>query len=153
MPRQSQYKPINPNKYAGNLLTIVARSNLERSVFKFLDTNSSVKRWSSEEVVVKYWSPVDDRERRYFIDLYVELIDGTKLLVEIKPQSQTSPPSPPKKATPQNIERFRGEQATWITNRCKWKAAEDYAFSIGARFVVWTESSMLAMGIPGFRRR
>lgn len=152
MPRQSQFHPTRPEKYCGKLNCIVARSGLERSIFKYLDTNSAVKKWSSEEHIVRYWSPVDHNEHRYFIDLYVELVDGTKLLVEVKPQSQTMHPTLPKRTTQIALERYTNELKTFSINKAKWAAAEKYARMIGARFVVWSESSMLRMGVPGFKK-
>lgn len=149
MPRKSRYVPINTSKYCGKINSIIARSSLERAAFRFLDTNSNVVRWSSEQVVIPYVCATDGKPHRYFIDLYVELTDGSKLLVEIKPSGQTVAPMPIPNMTPKQAERFRAEQMTWLKNASKWKAAETYAAQRKAKFVIWTEKHLTMMGIRG----
>ena len=39
----------------------------------FLDSDPRIIEWSSEEIVVPYISPVDNRTHRYFVDFYVKM--------------------------------------------------------------------------------
>ena len=107
-----------------------------------LDDNINVLRWASEEVIIPYISPVDNRPHRYFPDFYVEAKnpDGTikKMLLEVKPKAQTKPPSVPKRKT----KRYITEVMTWGVNEAKWKAAENYANDRGWEFIVLTENHL-----------
>jgi len=57
-----------------------------------LDKDPSIVEWSSEEHVIPYRSPIDNRMHRYFVDFYIKkkMPDGkTRVaLIEIKPKAQ-----------------------------------------------------------------
>ena len=92
--RQGIFTPTNPDKFIGS--KAVYRSGLELKFFRFCDNNDNVKKWGSENVIVPYISPLDHRAHRYFVDNYIEILEGNKLkkyLVEIKPSKQTKPPT------------------------------------------------------------
>jgi hypothetical protein len=59
-------------------------------------------------------------------------------LIEIKPESQTLPPVPPKKKT----KRFIQEVMTYGKNQAKWKAATEYAKDRGWEFMILTEKHL-----------
>ena len=67
------FKPKNPSKYKGNPDNIIYRSSWERQVMKWLDENTNVIEWQSEEVAVPYISPVDNRYHRYFPDFIAKM--------------------------------------------------------------------------------
>lgn len=136
------YRPKNIAKYAGDHKNVVYRSLWERNVFRWCDENSQVISWSSEEVVIPYYYPLDKKYHRYFVDIKYTTAQGT-YLVEIKPKSQTLPPKKPSRQT----KRFLAEAHTYVKNQCKWKAAEEYAKDRGWHFVIWTEDVIKAMGI------
>ena len=53
----------------------------------WLDNNDSIIEWGSEELVIPYRSPVDNRVHRYFPDFYVKVKqkdDTIKVMVFIK---------------------------------------------------------------------
>ena len=108
------------------------------------DTNLNVVRWSSEEVVIPYISPLDNRPHRYFVDFYVEAIgrDGQirKLLLEVKPDAQTQEP---KKQT-RKTKRYITEVMTWGVNQAKWKAAKEYCQEKGWEFQLITEKELFS---------
>ena len=87
-----RWTPKNPQKYAGNANDIWARSSWERLVMQWLDMNDSVIHWSSEELIIKYLSPVDNRVHRYFPDFIVKVKkkDGlvATYVLEVKPEHQ-----------------------------------------------------------------
>lgn len=136
------YKIKKPEKYVGNPDAVTYRSLWERACFVWAERNPDVVRWSSEEVVVPYYDEASKRQRRYFIDLQIEFKDGTKVLVEIKPHKQTKPPRKGKNRT-----RYLEESLTYVTNVCKWKAADAFAKSKGWKFDIWDEKKLKAMGI------
>lgn len=136
----------NKAKYRGsNPDNIVARSSWEKACMKFFDNSSMVVSWSSESVVVRYFSLIDQRDHRYFIDFAVELASGKKLLIEVKPEAQTRPPKPP--SSGRMTKSFKNAQDTYAVNVCKWKAAIKYAEMNGWEFAIWTESTLKKMGI------
>ena len=141
-PEKSFYTPINPQKYVGDPTKIIARSNLERRFFKIIDTNSSFKKWSSETFFVPYLSPIDGKMHRYFVDLFVEMSNGKKLIIEIKPDSQTRQPTPPKNKTGKSAKRFLNEMATWQINEAKWIYAHEWAKERGLEFMIITEKNI-----------
>jgi hypothetical protein len=106
------------------------------------DTNKSVISWGSEEVVIPYVSPIDNRMHRYFVDFYVEAYDnsGKKqiYLLEVKPKGQTQEPVPSKRKT----KRYINEVFTWGVNQAKWKAAEEYCNNKGWTFRLITEADL-----------
>ena len=134
-----KYKPIHPEKYIGDPTNIVMRSSWETKFALWCDKNSSVLSWNSEETVVPYVSPVDNRAHRYFIDFKIKIQtkDGSikTYLVEVKPDAQTRPPVPPSRKT----RRYIQEVMTWGVNEAKWKAATTYANDRQWDFIILTE--------------
>ena len=120
----------------------------ERNVFKWCDENPNVKQWVSEEIVIPYYYEADKRYHRYYPDIKIVFEDKT-LLVEIKPESQTAPPTGPKRT-----KRYIAEGFTYVKNMNKWKAANAYCKDRGWEFQIWTEKTLkemglLAKGMPG----
>ena len=139
---QGKYKVKNRDKYEGNPDTVVYRSGWERSCFLWADKTPQVVKWSSEEVIIPYLSEVDQRYHRYFMDLKLTMESGQVVLVEIKPESQTKPPTGNKRT-----KRYISEGLTYVTNKCKWTAAQEYAADRGWTFEIWTEKHLQAKGI------
>ena len=67
MSYKGKYKPKNPQKYLGNPTKITYRSLWERRFMVFCDGNKSVLSWGSEEVVVPYKSPIDNKYHKYLL--------------------------------------------------------------------------------------
>jgi len=103
-----------------------------------LDSSKDVKRWSSEEVIIPYTSPVDNRFHRYFPDFWIEKTDGSQVIIEIKPYAQTLPP----KSNGKQSRAFLKEVKTYVVNDAKWKAAERYCAARGWTFEKLTEKDM-----------
>lgn len=147
MAYKGRYKPINVSKYAGDPTNITYRSGLERSVMRYFDLHKDVISWNSEEVIVPYRSPVDNRVHRYFVDFWVKMVDVngnvSQLLIEVKPLAQCKPPV----AKARKTRRYLAEVRTWGVNTAKWAAAKAYADARGWRFVIMTEKEI--NGITG----
>ena len=73
MAYKGRYKPNRPEKYIGNPTSVIYRSLLERRFMVYCDTSKNILEWGSEEVVVPYKSPVDNRMHRYYVDFIVRL--------------------------------------------------------------------------------
>jgi hypothetical protein len=142
MAYSGKYTPKNPQKYKGNPNNIIWRSTWELRMLKFLDSNPSIIEWGSEEVVIPYVSPLDNKVHRYFVDFYVKVRSksGTinKFLIEVKPFNQTIPPKKPKRLT----ESYRSSVATYLVNGAKWEAAKRWAEERGMSFFIFTENEL-----------
>lgn len=139
MYHKSKYTPLHPEKYTGDPTNIIMRSSWERKFAVWCDNNPAILKWNSEETIVPYVCPTDNRWHRYFIDFRIQLRDksGTlkTYLVEIKPDKQTRPPEVPSRRT----KRFLIEAATYVKNEAKWKAATQFARDRGWEFIILTE--------------
>ena len=130
MSYKGKFKPKNRLKYKGDHTAITYRSLWELRFMRYLDTTPSVLKWSSEEIVIPYRSPIDGRRHRYFPDFWVRVKTSEGLvkesLIEVKPKAQCSPPkgAPPKDRRKRG--RFIREVKTWGVNEAKWKAAKAY---------------------------
>ena len=140
---KGKFKPLNPEKYKGNVNNIVARSSWETKAFIWCDTNPNVVKWGSEEIVIPYISPLDGEFHRYFVDLYMEIKDVNgnrkKFLVEIKPKRFTQKPAVPKRKT----KRFLQEAMQYAVNEAKWQAAEKVCKKNGMEFIILTEDQLM----------
>ncbi|NDB60568.1 head completion protein [bacterium] len=140
--KQGRFIPKNPKKYLGDPTNIIYRSGWEKRVMEYLDEQSGITAWSSEEVVIPYISPIDNRPHRYFVDFYVEATgtagDKRKMLLEVKPLAQAQEPKKQSRKT----KRYITEVMTWGVNQAKWKAAEEYCLDRGWEFKVITEKEL-----------
>ena len=136
---QGRYKLHHPEKYQGDSTDVVYRSSWEFRLNRFLDLNPAVVKWSSEELVIPYWSQADNKMRRYFVDYVVQVKGASGLiktfLVEVKPHSQTLPPKRGKKRE----KTYLRECYDYQVNQDKWEAARDYAKKHGMEFMIFTE--------------
>lgn len=109
----------------------------------FFDTNPNILKWNSEEVVVQYVSPIDNKVHRYFIDFYIEFIDKSgqvkKQLIEVKPSTQVVPP---KQTRGKKKERYAIEMATYLINCAKWQAAQKFCEGTEVTFKLLTEKEI-----------
>jgi hypothetical protein len=140
---KGSFTPKNLSKYKGNPDRITYRSSWERDVMVFLDESPKVKKWNSEEFVVRYYYEVDKKYHKYYVDFWVNWDSGQTTLIEVKPKKQAMPP---KTKNPKSKSSLN-EAFTYIKNRNKWDAAEKVAKDNGYRFVIWTEDELEKMGI------
>jgi hypothetical protein len=141
MAYRGRFYPKHPLKYKGDPNKIIYRSSWEVRVMKYLDENDGVVWWASEEMNVKYISPVDGRVHRYFPDFIVKVRrkdnSSTIFMLEVKPEAQTKLRQP-KRVTKQYI----NEAATYAVNQAKWKYAEEFCKDHGWVFRVVTEKDL-----------
>ena len=129
MSYKGKFKPKNPKKYKGNPTNIIYRSLLERRFMVYLDSTPAVLKWSSEEIIIPYVSPIDNRVHRYFPDFYMKYKNKDAVivedLIEIKPSKYCKPPDPKRKLTKtgRTSKRYLKEVNTYIINDAKWQQA------------------------------
>jgi hypothetical protein len=138
---QGRYRLINARKYKGARGNIQYRSSWELKMMKYLDTTESVLEWNSEEIIIPYLSPLDNRFHRYFTDFYAKIKDSSgnvvKYVIEVKPRSQRKPPRKSK-----NSIKYIKEVKTYAVNQAKWKAAELWCKKYGYTFRVLDETDL-----------
>jgi len=134
------YKPSK--KYKGNSDSVIYRSLLELATFIWLDSNPRVLAWSSEETIINYICPTDNKNHRYFPDLKI-WYDKKVLIVEIKPRRQLSPPKQKKR----NSKRYLAEVKTYFKNKAKWEAAIEFCKDRNYIFEIWTEDVLKSLGV------
>lgn len=121
---KGKFRPTFPNKYVGNPDNIWFRSLWELKLFQYLDVNSAVLQWSSEELAIPYISPADGKVHRYFPDVVMKARtrngDIKTFMIEVKPKKQTAMP----------------------INEAKFAAATNYCEKIGWEFRIITENEL-----------
>lgn len=142
MAYSGKFVPKNPDKYTGNVSTIIYRSLWEFKLMKYLDAHDEIVRWASEEIIIPYRSPIDRRMHRYFPDFWVEKKSGEQLVIEVKPKQQLKPPKKPKRQT----QRYLREMHTFAVNQRKFEVAEEFCRNRGMKFVIFTQDELGIIG-------
>ena len=142
MSYKGKYQPSYPKKYKGDPTNIIYRSLWERRFMIYCDTNEKILEWVSEEIIVPYRSPVDNRYHRYFPDFYVKVKDKNgkikKMIIEIKPYKQCIEPKVQKRKT----KAYIYEVVEYAKNQAKWEAAKEWCLDRGYEFKVLTENEL-----------
>jgi|TARA_Y100000033_G_scaffold47654_1_gene53488 hypothetical protein len=142
MSYKGKYQPSYPKKYKGDHKNIVYRSLWERKFMVYCDKNENILEWGSEEVVVPYRSPIDNRYHRYFPDFYIKVKESTgkvtKMIIEIKPYKQCVEPKVQKRKT----RGYIYEVMEYAKNQAKWEAAKEWCLDRGYQFKVLTENEL-----------
>jgi len=134
------FTPRNPQKYKGDATNIVYRSSWELRVMKYLDENSAVVWWASEELFIPYKSPIDQKVHRYFPDFIARIRQANKeitMVIEVKPFKQTQKPIQKRRT-----QKFLQEVATYAINQEKWRAADLFCKEHGWQFKIITEKEL-----------
>ena len=120
-PYQGIFKPLNPQKYKGNVNNIIYRG--------------------SEEIAISYRS-VDNRPHRYYPDFYMKVRQSNgsfkKFIVEIKPKKQTRKPKAPLRIT----RTYKNALITYERNRRKWSTAYAWCIKRNMKFLILTEDHL-----------
>ena len=142
MSYKGKYQPSHPKKYKGDPTNIIYRSLWERKFMVYCDKNENILEWGSEEIIVPYRSPLDNRYHRYFPDFYIKVRESTgkikKMIIEIKPFKQCIEPKVQKRKT----KGYIYEVVEYAKNQAKWKAAEEWCLDRGYEFKVLTENEL-----------
>ena len=142
MSYKGKYQPSYPKKYKGDPRNIIYRSLWERKFMVYCDKNENILEWGSEEVVVPYHSPIDNRYHRYFPDFYIKVRESTgkikKMIIEIKPYRQCIEPKIQKKKT----RGYIYEVMEYAKNQAKWSAAKEWCLDRGYEFKALTENEL-----------
>ena len=142
MAYSGRFKPTNITKYRGDHRNIIYRSSWEKVFMKYCDKNDNIIEWGSEEVIIPYNSPIDNRIHRYFPDFYIKVKESTgkikKMIIEIKPYKQCIEPKVKTKKT----RGYVYEVVEYAKNQAKWSAAKEWCLDRGYEFKVLTENEL-----------
>lgn len=112
---------------------------------RYLDSHSGILEWTSEELVIPYRSPIDNRVHRYFPDFWVKKKDAngiiSEVVIEVKPKQQLIPPKKPKRLTA----RYINEVKTFAVNQRKFETAQAYCERNNMIFQVMTQDDLGVM--------
>lgn len=142
MAYKGKFRPKHPEKYRGDPTKIIYRSLWERNCMRYFDDNPNVLKWSSEEVIVPYKSPLDGRYHRYFPDFLIRIKNKQgqleTIMIEVKPYKETKEPKPQKRLT----KNYLYEVRTWSINKSKWEAAIEFCKDRKWKFMIITEKEL-----------
>ena len=143
MAYSGRYIPTNPKKYRGNPSQIIYRSLWERKLMVYCDRNEKILEWGSEEVIIPYLSPWDNKLHRYFPDFYMKVKQNSggikKFIIEGKPKYQCKPPvKNPKRKT----KKWYNDVKNYVINEAKWKSANEFCLDNGMEFKILTEEHL-----------
>jgi len=154
--KQGLYIPKNKDKII-KLNTqggLYYRSGLEQKMMIYLDTNENIKFWGAEHLRVPYskteWVSETQEyrttEHGYYPDFYYELVrsDGsiTRVVAEVKPNSETIEPKLSDKPTAKQLKNFEYALKMYNKNLSKWKAMIEYCERKGFEFIIITEQHL-----------
>lgn len=142
MSYKGKFRPSHPKKYKGDPTNIIYRSLWELKFMRYCDTNQRILKWSSEEIVIPYKSPIDNKYHRYFPDFYIKYVTSNgqvkESLIEIKPAKQVREPRKQKKRTKQYV----AEVYEYAKNQAKWEAAKNFCDDRLWEFQIFTEKEL-----------
>ena len=142
MSYKGRFRPKNHKKYKGDPTKVYYRSLWERRFMHYCDKTPSILEWNSEEIIIPYVSPIDNKVHRYFPDFYIKKknVSGkvVREVIEVKPKRQCEPPKVPKRKT----KRYLREVVTYGVNQAKFKAAEEYCKNRKYNFRILTEEHL-----------
>jgi hypothetical protein len=148
-PKKGQYQqgyfvPQDLKKYVGDPTRIIYRSSWELKFMQFLDRSPSILKWSNESFAIPYFSPLDKRGHRYFIDFLVVTKDSEgnqqTWIIEVKPSKYFTKPEAPKRMTDQSTKNYLYSAKQYIINMAKFEAAKQFCAERGLKFGIVTEN-------------
>lgn len=143
--------PVNETRKYFGPEPIIFRSSWEYKFILYCERNERVVRWSSEPLSIPYRMPTLEKAAKthhYHPDFFVELTDGDKLVVEIKPSKYTKKPRrPSKKGGTKAWKTYRENLKAYHVNTRKWEAAKRFCDQYGWKFRVLTENFFKKIGL------
>jgi hypothetical protein len=135
---RGKYVMKNPAKYVGTKQPTY-RSSWELTFMNFCDTNKSILKWASEAIQIPYKDPLTGRQTVYVPDFFIQYLDKNSRilteLIEIKPASQS---------ILERVGKNKYNQAQFVKNQAKWKAANYWCQQQGLKFRVLNENDIFS---------
>ena len=135
------FKPLNPQKYKGNVKNITYRSSWEKRFMVYCDKTRQIVEWGSEELFIPYRG-VDNKPHRYYPDFLIKVKESNgklkKYVIEIKPKKQTIEPKRRSRVT----KTYITEMKNYAVNQAKWKYAREFCKDNSLEFKIITEDQL-----------
>lgn len=110
---------------------IIFRSSWERKYAIWCENNKNVRYWGSECIEIPYIS-YDGEQHKYNPDFVLEMVNGDRYIIEIKPKSQCT--------RPLNEDSWQWNE--YKKNMCKWVAAKKFCEDRHLKFKILTEDTI-----------
>jgi len=111
---------------------------------QYLDSSPSVLAWSSEEFYIPYYSPLDHRSHKYYVDFIVITVDESGKqqgwVLEVKPSSYLQKPKTPTRMTDKSTKNYLYAAKQYVLNKAKFEAAKEFCSRKGLKFGIITEN-------------
>jgi hypothetical protein len=137
-PKKGLYKPQNPEKYIQPKDKTMNskefpeyRSSWELHFYRYCDISPAVEYWSTEYIAIPYISPLDQKQHRYYPDVFVIFKNKEKMMIEIKPYKE--------QFLNENKRITEKMKRTYLVNQAKWEAAKTFAELNNYKFIVMNE--------------
>ena len=111
---------------------IIFRSSWERKFIYWCENNPDVRYWGSECMQIPYILATDGSQHTYNPDYVLEMQNGEKVVIEIKPLSQCKKP----------LNENGWAWDAYIHNMSKWSAAKRFCEDRGIKFKIITEKTL-----------
>ena len=132
------YTPKNLEKYVGNKPPY-CRSSWETTFCKFCDESPSIQQWASEPIKIPYQDPLTGKQTVYVPDFLIAYVDRNMKkhheLIEIKPANQM---------LIEKVGKNPYNQAQFVKNQAKWRAAGIWCQQQGIKFRVINEHDIFS---------
>jgi len=133
---QGPYTLKNPEKYIGSKIPY-CRSSWETAFCMFCDNNDAIESWASEPIKIPYKDPLTGKQTVYVPDFLIKYSDRNQKfhveMIEIKPSNQM---------ILEHVGKNPYNQAQYVKNMAKWKAAGEFCKQRGIKFRVLNESDI-----------
>lgn len=133
--QQGSINPKSCKKYFDSCRNepIIYRSGLEYKFMELFENSKKISKWASEPIKIPYYSRLDKKMMNYYPDYIIEMSNGKKIIVEIKPSNQTVKPK---------SEDSLWLKQSWVKNIDKWMAAKKFASEHNMGFTILTEKDL-----------
>ena len=133
--QQGSINPKSCKKYFNSCRNepIIYRSGLEYKFMELFENSNKISKWASEPIKIPYYSRLDKKMMNYYPDYIIEMSNGKKIIVEIKPANQTVKPK---------SEDSLWLKQSWVKNIDKWMAAKKFASEHNMGFTILTEKDL-----------
>jgi hypothetical protein len=126
-------KIIIENHYKKNTTQrkLCFRSGWEIKFSSFLDSNTNVKSWRND-YPIKYQDKYNSQKiKTYFVDFKIEMVDGSTMLVEVKPLKSLQP-----RVETHSMRFKRIHTSNYLKNLGKFETVELFCRRIGWKFFI-----------------
>ena len=127
-------------KYIGKEKKVIYRSSWEKRFCIWCESSPTILQWACETIEIKYFCPVNQKQRNYYPDFLIKTSDNKVLIVEVKPKKDyLILPVVPKRKTDKSITNFINAKKTIAINLAKFSSAKEYCKIRGWEFLVVNE--------------